>query len=774
MNRRRRTAAIGVLATILALGVVGWLALPSFIASELVRRAEERGFECRVEHVSVSLAGLRVRGLDLRRGGVLRANLDEVAVEAGLISLAVGGLDSIEGLVVRGGSIHVDAAGARSEAPIGRGATTSPLNDMRLPRVIAEGVSVEVRDELGALLTVESIHASWTEGEGAVRARGIGVGARPADTARIEALEISGPLSERRIDRLSMTEVGITLAEGSSVHVTADRLRRLRSVMGASDEEPEALDTRGSDLLRHFGASFRGTMSGVAVQKPTPSGMRDLLTQLECEITREGVEGLRTRGRGQPDLGGTLHWNLDVTPGALRVTGEVELEAVALGLFEPLLPEELPLYRPEEARLDAVLEIVSSGERLDGSGHLAIRDLGIFSTRIAPAPVLGIDLRMEGGVRFWPESQRLELAQLRIHSGLASVAAVGSLEWTTDHYLIDVDARLPATRCGDAISAIPQGFLEELSGFSLDGNISGALVAHIDSRELDRAVLSIQVSDHCEFEAVPALADLSRFEGPFHHRVEEPDGTIFEMMTGPGTEAWTPLAEMSPFMIHAVLGHEDAGFFRHAGFSTSAIRDALVRNLREGRYVVGASTISMQLVKNVFLKRQKTLARKVQEVLLTWWIETAWSKEAILELYLNVIEYGPSVYGIRNAAEHYFGVLPSELSPAQAAYLATILPNPRAYHAHWEAQRIPPSSLARISRFMRILGERGRYDATAVEEGLMELPVLRFHRAGDPRPEPRELGGRAAVLPFFRSTDHLWDEVLDGEVMAGDETSSEL
>lgn len=640
--------------------------------------------------------------------------------------------------------------------------------------MIVEGVSIELRDELGMLASAQAIDASWVEGRGTVRAHQIVVGAGPADTGHLDELEFSGALNERRIDRLSMREVRIVLAEEGSADVTADRLHRLRRrFVAAPAEETGAADAPRGDLLRHLDASFRGTMAAVSVQKRTPNGMRDLLTQLECEIMREG-EDLRTRGRGQPDLGGTLHWNLDVTPGALRVTGDVELEAVALGLFEPLLPDELPLHQPEEARVDAVLQIVSNGERLDGSGRLAIRDLGIFSPRIAPAPVLGIDLRMEGGVRFWPERQRLELAELRIDSGFASVAVAGSLEWTVDHYLVDLDARLPATRCGDAISAIPQGFLQELTGFSLGGDISGALAAHIDSRELDRTVLSIQVSDHCEFEAVPALADLTRFERPFLHRVDEPDGTIFEMMTGPGTEVWTPLAEMSPFMIHAVLGHEDAGFFRHPGFSTSAIRDALVRNLREGRYVMGASTISMQLVKNVFLQRQKTLARKVQEVLLTWWIETAWSKEAILELYLNVIEYGPSVYGIRNAAEHYFGVLPSELSPAQAAYLASILPNPRAYHSHWEAQRIPASSIARISRFLRILGERGRYDAAAVEAGLAELSTLRFHRPEDPRPEPRELVGRAAELPLFRSTDHLWDEVLDGEVIAGDETSSEL
>ena len=125
------------------------------------------------------------------------------------------------------------------------------------------------------------------------------------------------------------------------------------------------------------------------------------------------------------------------------------------------------------------------------------------------------------------------------------------------------------------------------------------------------------------------------------------------------------MEDISPYFVHAVLAHEDAGFFSHHGFSEMHIRSALIRNLQEGRYVVGASTITMQLVKNVFLHREKTLARKIQEVLLTWWIERVMPKRDILELYLNVIEYGPGIYGIRRGARHYFNRLPAQLSPAE-------------------------------------------------------------------------------------------------------------
>ena len=147
------------------------------------------------------------------------------------------------------------------------------------------------------------------------------------------------------------------------------------------------------------------------------------------------------------------------------------------------------------------------------------------------------------------------------------------------------------------------------------------------------------------------MADLRRFHMPFMHSVLEPNGAEFQMETGPGTPNWAYIEDISPFFVHAVLAHEDAGFFIHRGFSMLHVRNALVRNLKERRYVVGASTITMQLVKNVFLHREKTLARKIQEVLLTWWIERVMEKRDILELYLNVIEYGPGVYGIRNGAQ---------------------------------------------------------------------------------------------------------------------------
>jgi len=208
------------------------------------------------------------------------------------------------------------------------------------------------------------------------------------------------------------------------------------------------------------------------------------------------------------------------------------------------------------------------------------------------------------------------------------------------------------------------------------------------------------------------------------------------------------------------VSHEDAAFFRHAGFAPWAIRDALVRDLRAGRFLVGASTISMQLAKNLFLRREKTLARKAQEVILTWWLEVARTKQEILELYLNLIEYGPSIYGIRAAANHYFGGEPAELSAAEAAFLATSLPDPKRFHAMYVSGELTHSTAARMRHLLEHMAERGRIDELALADGLAEIDDFHFAQPGVTL--GHRASGGAAALGW--STDG--DETTDTEAGA--------
>ncbi len=142
---------------------------------------------------------------------------------------------------------------------------------------------------------------------------------------------------------------------------------------------------------------------------------------------------------------------------------------------------------------------------------------------------------------------------------------------------------------------------------------------------------------------------------------------------------WVPRSRISPHLQRAVIVSEDAGFYTHHGFDWKGIRDAAVRNLEAGEIEAGGSTITQQLAKNLYLSSERTWWRKLHEALIVWALERRLSKPRILELYLNVVEWGDQVYGAEAAARHHFGKSARELTPEEAALLAAILPSPRRY-----------------------------------------------------------------------------------------------
>jgi monofunctional biosynthetic peptidoglycan transglycosylase len=145
---------------------------------------------------------------------------------------------------------------------------------------------------------------------------------------------------------------------------------------------------------------------------------------------------------------------------------------------------------------------------------------------------------------------------------------------------------------------------------------------------------------------------------------------------------WAPYEKISSHLKRAIIAAEDSKFLEHEGFDLEAIQKAYEKNLKKGRLVAGGSTISQQLAKNLFLSGQKTPWRKIQEALITLMLENVMSKRRIMEIYLNVIEWGNGVFGAEAAIRHYYGASASSISPEQAARLAAMIPNPRFYDRH--------------------------------------------------------------------------------------------
>jgi monofunctional biosynthetic peptidoglycan transglycosylase len=206
---------------------------------------------------------------------------------------------------------------------------------------------------------------------------------------------------------------------------------------------------------------------------------------------------------------------------------------------------------------------------------------------------------------------------------------------------------------------------------------------------------------------------------------------------GPQNRYWTPLDDFPAEMKWAVIVAEDASFYEHEGIDVSALREALKYNLEKKRLARGASTITQQLAKNVFLSREKSLLRKLREFLLARNMERELTKGRILELYLNVVELGPRVHGVGHGARHFFGKDPGALTPAESAFLAAILPGPRVA---FNPQLKPEKVRRRAARILNLLKGRGILDEEQYARALAQLPVLLglAPPAAPPLPEPED------------------------------------
>jgi monofunctional biosynthetic peptidoglycan transglycosylase len=191
-------------------------------------------------------------------------------------------------------------------------------------------------------------------------------------------------------------------------------------------------------------------------------------------------------------------------------------------------------------------------------------------------------------------------------------------------------------------------------------------------------------------------------------------------VVGPRNPRWTPYGAIPPAMKKAVVAAEDANFYAHEGVDYEAIKEAIRTDLQKGRFVRGGSTITQQLAKNLYLTREKTLMRKVKEIVLARRIDDTVSKRRILELYLNVVELGPMVYGVGHAADYYFGKSPSAMTVRECSFLAAMLPGPRIYDPYRKMPRV----MKRSNRILRRMVGARMITREEYQAAMAEVPNL--------------------------------------------------
>lgn len=182
-----------------------------------------------------------------------------------------------------------------------------------------------------------------------------------------------------------------------------------------------------------------------------------------------------------------------------------------------------------------------------------------------------------------------------------------------------------------------------------------------------------------------------------HRTSDQDDAQLIVKFKRPSN--WTSLSGISKYAQAAIVFSEDWSFYDHEGFDSEQMKVAFEEAASGGR-VRGASTITQQMVKNVWLSDDRTLWRKLQELILAYKVDRYLSKKRILEIYLNVIEFGPRIYGITKAANHYFGKHPSELSPRESAFLAMLLPSPKRYYVSFRKKKLTKFARTRIKQIL--------------------------------------------------------------------------
>ncbi len=370
---------------------------------------------------------------------------------------------------------------------------------------------------------------------------------------------------------------------------------------------------------------------------------------------------------------------LAVYPGA-SPRAELVAEQAPLRMIAGWLPRWL-LVGNATASGTATLRMVDDELRFRGSAD--VQNVLLEHPRLAPEPVpLTARVHARGAVLTEAGERALELDEVAIERSGVRLEAALHATWRGAAAMparATMTVVVPKTDCMALLTAIPVALRPELAGLELEGQFSGRVALRFDRQapeatELDAAIdtEACRVAREADAGDPASLRTTFSFQpqrGPRRH-------------ISPGDDAYVSLGRLPEHVWQAFVAAEDGRFFAHHGFDLHQIERSLAVNIAAGSLVRGGSTISQQLVKNVFLSTDRSLARKLAEAVLTWRVEARLEKRLILERYLNVIELGPQLHGLRDGARAWLGKEPKQLSAREAAFLAALTPAPRTLSAH--------------------------------------------------------------------------------------------
>lgn len=350
-----------------------------------------------------------------------------------------------------------------------------------------------------------------------------------------------------------------------------------------------------------------------------------------------------------------------------------------------------------------VENIDMDGDELHVDGFASISNFMVNHPKIAPKDVVIDNARFDYRFLFGPDFIALDSAStVQLNKIKVKPFVRYSVEKDTIYQL---KAKIPKMQAQDFIVSLPNGLFTNFEGMVAEGSFSYSLDFMYNKNKPNELVFDSSLDKDGLKIIKYGEAELAKLNRSFVYRAVDNGRLQRPVIVGPENPHYTPMELIPQYLKKAVLTSEDPSFFSHRGFITEAFRQSIIKNIKTKEFARGASTISMQLIKNVFLTREKTLSRKLEEILLVYILENnrIASKERMLEVYFNVIEWGPDVYGIGEASHYYFQKQPVALTLDECIYLASIIPRPKDFMWKFDGEGNLKSYAVRHNEYIKKL-----------------------------------------------------------------------
>ncbi|PTS98801.1 penicillin-binding protein [Pedobacter sp. HMWF019] len=471
----------------------------------------------------------------------------------------------------------------------------------------------------------------------------------------------------------------VNLNSGKITIVRRDSLTNLDFILKRKKKD----STENKSKL-DLGDLAHNLLNQVLYKIPDDMKIRDLLLQFNDNDTSKLQFLTTTATIDNGDLKSTIvvnnkeaiwHVNGVVKPGKKQM--DVSFFAEGKKVELPYLNRKLNAKLSFDTIRTELKDADYSGDAFRIKGSWAVKNLLINHPKIASNDIIVPDARIDAEVLFGKNYAALD-SNSTVH--LKNATFHPFLKYTlSPHKIYEVKVHADEQEAQGILNGFPEGLFESLEGLKVSGKVKYDLNFYLDTSIPDSVRFNSTLTP-VNFRITGwGKTNLQKINSTFVYTPYEYGKPMRDITIGPSNSNYTPLSEVSSNFKNALLTAEDPSFFTHKGFVMESIRKSFAVNFKEKKFVRGGSTISMQLVKNVFLSRNKTLARKAEEILIVWLIENNHlvSKQRMLEVYFNIIEMGKNIYGIGEASRYYFGKTPASLSIGEGIFLANIVPRPK-------------------------------------------------------------------------------------------------